>query len=123
MASEDDRPWLDELHRKHECGPSLMPYAWMPIELGGEQATLRLPVPFEDLAGLEIKAVIGGDGPLLALLATHSGIPEVPEPISILMVARRSNDGTFVVHVFHELYHPWALEHLGLLGAEGGNGR
>jgi hypothetical protein len=122
-TAPNDRPWLDELHRKHECGPSLMPYDSLPIEIGGKRATLRLPAPFGDLSGLEIKALIGGDGPLLAVLANHRGHPEAPEPISILMVARRSDDGPFVVHVYHELYHPWALQYLGLLDREEGDGR
>jgi hypothetical protein len=31
----------------------------------------------------------------------------------VLMVARADDEGSFVVHVWHELY-PWALKYLGL---------
>jgi len=36
-----------------------------------------------------------------------------PYERGVLMVAREIDDGSFVVHVWHELY-PWALKHLGL---------
>lgn len=115
MAPER-RPWIDELHRKHECGPSLSPFTSMEVEVGGRATTLHLPQRFDDLSQLQLKAVIG-DGPLIAVLATHPGDADILIPTSILMVARRSDDDSYVVHVWHDLYHPWALQHLGLLDA------
>ncbi|QDV33960.1 hypothetical protein [Tautonia plasticadhaerens] len=106
-------PWVDVLGRKHECGPSLSPYVAVGITVGGRSETLHMPDHFEDGgSALEVRAVIG-DGSLIVVIATHPGNEEVPEPSTILMVARRSDDAPFVVHVWHELY-PRALDHFGL---------
>jgi len=61
---------------------------------------------------LEIKAVIGS-GPRIAVIGRLPPDDLIPEETAILMVAKQADDGSYVVHVWHELYH-WVLKYLGL---------
>ena len=51
--------------------------------------------------------------PLLVLIGHHTMKGKDPYERGVLMVARADDEGSFVVHVWHELY-PWALKYLGL---------
>ena len=106
-----DRPWLDVLSRKHECGPSLSPYR--SIELDHEGRNLRVSIPdnLDSPERLEIRATLVSDD-LAVLIGRHS-TEDDPEGRGVLMVARPNDAGEYVVHVWHELY-PWALDYLGL---------
>jgi hypothetical protein len=113
MTAREDRPWLDELNRKHECGPSLSRYRTLDLLHEGQPIHVQIPDNLNDPERLQIRATLRS-GPLLALVGFHT--MEDDDPVDgrgILMVARAADDGAFVVHVWHELY-PWALKHLGL---------
>jgi hypothetical protein len=112
MAVERDRPWLDVLNRKHECGPSLSRYGRIDFEHDGQPIRVRIPDNLNNPERLEILAAIGTD-PLLTLIGYHTMEGPHPYERGILMVARAESERTFVVHVWHEMY-PRALKHLGL---------
>jgi hypothetical protein len=111
-AVEHERPWVDVLNGKHECGASLSRYSTVEIVHEGQQARVRIPDNLNNPERLEILAAIG-TGPLLALIGYNTMEGPYPYERGILMVARAQPDKTFVVHVWHELY-PWALKYLGL---------
>jgi hypothetical protein len=106
------RPWLDVLSRKHECGPSLSDYRTLDLTHEGRPIRVRIPDNLNDPERLEILATMGS-GPLLTLIGHHTMKGKDPYERGVLMVARADLEGTFVVHVWHELY-PWALEYLDL---------
>ena len=110
----EDRPWLDILNRKHECGPSLSPHRLIDATLRGEAVRVSIPDNLNQPERLEIRAVLG-DERRLVLIGHHAMTLRGGEDYErgILMVARRREDGVYVVHVWHEMY-PWALEYLGL---------
>jgi hypothetical protein len=108
----DQRPWLDVLSRKHECGPSLSPYRTLDLLHEGRPVRVRVPDNLNDPERLEIRATVLTD-PLLVLIGHHTMKEEEPYERGVLMVARAEADGSYVVHVWHELY-PWALKYLGL---------
>jgi hypothetical protein len=110
--ARQEPPWLDELKRKHECGPSLSDYRTITVTHEGEALRVRIPDNLNDPERLEIRATVR-TGDLLVLLGYHTQRGKDLCERGILMVARRQDDGPHVVHVFHELY-PWALTHLGL---------
>jgi hypothetical protein len=107
-----DRPWVDVLNRKHECGPSLCDYRTLNLTHEGRAVRVQIPDELINPERLEVLATLGS-GPLLALISHHTAEGEYPDERGILMVARASSEGTFVVHVRHELF-PWVLKHLGL---------
>jgi hypothetical protein len=107
-----ERPWLDVLNRKHECGPSLSSYRTIDLVHEKQPIRVRIPDNLIDPERLEILATLGS-GPLLAPISHHTMKGKDPYERGILMVARTEAEGTFVVHVWHELY-PWALKYLGL---------
>jgi hypothetical protein len=111
-AVEHERPWLDVLNRKHECGPSLSRYRTVDIVHEGQPVRVRIPDNLNNPERLEMLAAIG-TGSLLALIGYHTMEGPHPYERGVLMVARAQPDRTFVVHVWHELY-PWALKFLGL---------
>jgi len=110
----DERPWLDVLNRKHECGPSFSDYYTLELQHEGQSLRVQIPDNLNDPERLEIRATIASDS-LLVLIGYHTMKEEDPYERGILMVARAEADGSFVVHVWHELY-PWALKYLGLEG-------
>ena len=107
-----ERPWLDVLDRKHECGPSLCKYGTLNLVHEGRSVRVSIPDQLINPERLEILATLGS-GPLLALIGYHTMKGKDPHERGVLMVAREKSEGTFVVHVWHELY-PWALKYLGL---------
>ena len=107
-----ERPWLDVLNRKHECGPSLSRYRSLDLVHEGRPVRVRIPNNLNDPERLEILATLGS-GPLLTLIGHHTMKGKTPYERGVLMVARADPEGTFIVHVWHELY-PWALQYLGL---------
>jgi len=112
MATRKGSPWLDELNRKHECGPSLSRYRTLDLSHEGRPIRVRIPDNLNDPKRLDIRATVL-TGPLLVLIGHHTMRGKEPHERGVLMVARAEDDGPFVVHVWHELY-PWALKHLGL---------
>jgi len=111
-AGERERPWLDVLNRKHECGPTLSEYRTLDLVHEGHPVRVRIPDNLIDPERLEILATLGS-GPLLTLIGHHTMKGKSPYERGVLMVARADPEGTFIVHVWHELY-PWALKYLGL---------
>jgi hypothetical protein len=111
-TSRDDRPWLDVLNRKHECGPSLARYRTLDLSHEGQPIRVRIPDNLNDPERLDIRATVRTD-PLLVLIGHHTMKGNEPCERGVLMVARADDEGSFVVHVWHELY-PWALKYLGL---------
>jgi hypothetical protein len=108
-----ERPWLDELDRKHECGPSLSPYRTLELHHEGRPIRVRIPDNLINPDRLEIRATLCSDS-LLVLLGHHTMKRKEPYERGVLMVARaREEGGPYVVHVWHEMY-PWALQYLGL---------
>jgi len=118
--NREDRPWLDELNRKHECGPCLSDHRLIDVTLRSEAVRVSIPDNLDEPERLEIRAVLGDDRHLV-LIGRHAMTIEDSEDYErgILMVARRRDDGVYVVHVWHELY-PWALKYLGLESASDG---
>ncbi len=115
MREEDeDRPWLDELGRKHECGPSLSPYRTMDLTHEGRAIRVSLPDCLDHPERLQLRLSLGSERhlTLIGSYETEHGY-FLGEPNVVLMVAHRRGDGPYVVHVWHELY-PWALGKLGL---------
>lgn len=113
MSGDDpDRPWLDELGRDHECGPSLLPYRSVDLMHEGTTVRISLPDCLDYPERLEIRLSLVSDRHL-ALIARHAGEDDGREPRVILLVARRRDNGTYVVHVWHELF-PESLKSLGL---------
>jgi hypothetical protein len=78
----------------------------------GRPVRVRIPNNLIDPERLEILATFGS-GPLLTLIGHHTMKGDHPYERGVLMIARADSEGTFVVHVWHELY-PWALKYLGL---------
>ncbi len=109
---ERDRPWVDVLNRKHECGPSLCRYRTIDVVHEGQAVRVRIPDNLNNPERLEILATIA-TGPLLALIGYHTMEGQYPYERGVLMIARAESEGTFVVHVWHEMF-PWALKYLGL---------
>ncbi len=113
-AGRDDRPWLDILTHKHECGPALSPYRT--IDLDHEGTTLRVSLPdrLDHPERLEIRMILASEKhlTLIGSYETEHGYFE-DEPNVVLMVAHKGEDGPYVVHIWHDIY-PWALDHLGL---------
>jgi hypothetical protein len=108
-----ERPWLDVLNRKHECGPSLSSYRTLDLTHEGRPVRVRIPNNLVNPERLEILATMSS-GPLLTLIGHHTMAGKDPYERGVLMVARAAEPGgPFVVHVWHELY-PWALKYLGL---------
>ena len=112
MSRTEDRPRVDVLFRKHECGPSLSRYR--PLDLVHEGRSLRVSIPdnLRSPERLEIRATLVSDD-LAVLIGRHSTPADDPDERGVLMVAKRADGGEYVVHVWHELY-PWALDYLGL---------
>lgn len=111
-ADARERPWLDVLNRKHECGPSLFSYVTLNLEHNGRSIRVRVPDSLNGSERLEILATLSGEK-LLGLIGRHTMKGDDPYERGILMVAREESKATFVVHVWHELY-PRALGYLGL---------
>jgi len=111
-TGEVERPWLDVLNRKHECGPALSEYRTLSLMHEGQPVRVRIPDNLNDPERLQILATIGS-GPLLTLIGHHTMEGDHPYERGVLMVARSDSEGSFVVHVWHELF-PWALRYLGL---------
>ena len=109
-----ERPWLDILTHKHECGPALSPYRTMEIDHDGTTLRIALPDRLDHPGGLEIRLVLASERHLVLIgsYETEHGYFS-DEPNVVLMAAHRRDDGPYVVHVWHDLY-PWALENLGL---------
>jgi hypothetical protein len=104
--------WVDILKRKHECGPYLSDPIKVEVSHNGRSLDVWMPKPLPDFHRTRIEATAESDG-LLFLVASHSLQRDDPEGRGILMVARRREDGSYVVHVWHELF-PWSLGRLGL---------
>jgi hypothetical protein len=108
----EDRPWLDVLNRKHECGPALSRYRTLDLTQEGRPLRIRIPDNLADPDRLEVRGTVRSDS-LLVLIGHHTMKGEDAYERGILMVARAEAEGAFVVHVWHEL-DPWALKSLGL---------
>jgi len=114
LEAQEEGPWLDVLNRKHECGPAYVAYRTLDLTHEGQRLRVRIPDNLNDPERLEIRGTIRS-GDLLTLIGHHTMAGKDPYERGVLMVARAAADGTFVVHVWHELY-PWALKYLGLGG-------
>jgi hypothetical protein len=113
-GDDEDRPWLDILGRKHECGPALSPYRTIDLDHQGKTFRVSVPDRLDHPERLEIRLVLASERHLTLIASyetEHGYFPD--QPNVVLMVAHRPVDGPHVVHVWHDLY-PWALEHLGL---------
>ena len=117
-GEREDRPWLDELREKHECGPSYVPYRTMEVAHEGATLLVSLPDQLDHPERLEVSvasenhSLLGRHLTLIGSYETERGYFS-DEPNVVLMAAHRRDDGPYVVHVWHDLY-PWALDHLGL---------
>lgn len=114
MSDSAERgPWLDILKRKHECGPSYSPPIRIEVEHEGRILQVLVPHVRPKPRRLELKAIIRDDS-LLCLIGRHTlEDGDDPYECGIVMIARRDEEGRYVVHVWHELF-PYALEYLGL---------
>jgi hypothetical protein len=111
-GEKHSRPWLDILERKHECGASLADYRDLEVTHAGRPVRVSVPDTLDHPERLEIRATLASEN-LLVLIGHYATKPDDPYERGILMVARRQEDDSYVVHVWHEVY-PWALEKLGL---------
>lgn len=103
----DDRYWIDQVRRKHEC----MPYASkrrLIVSVNG--VPHRIVVP-EYLPEMEPR-VTALQGELLFVAGVTDEM-DGERPTGFLMVARRETDGHFSAVVWHETYS-YAVEQLGL---------
>ena len=108
MPSEE-KLWVDCLLEKHECYTYDRYATTREVEYDGRSYRIVLP---DHLPSFEVvHAVEQGD--LLSLFGRDERTLRKDEYLGVLAVARRQADGTFVVHIWHELY-PWALKYLGL---------
>ena len=105
------------MNRKHECGPSLSRFRTLDLLHEGQPIRVHIPDNLNNPERLEIGATIR-TGPLLVLIGHHTMKGKDPYERGVLMVAPADDEGSFVVHVWHELY-PWALKYLGLGEAPG----
>jgi hypothetical protein len=112
MTIREDRPWLDVLRRKHECGPSLSPYRRLELTHEGKPLRVQIPDNLHRPERLEIRKVLFDDSTCV-LIGFHSLEEGDPEECGVLMIGHRAEDGDYTVHVWHELY-PWALKYLSL---------
>jgi hypothetical protein len=112
--AREDRPWLDELGEKHECGPSYSEYRAIEVEHEGAILHVSAPDHLEHPERFKARMVLASERHLTLIGSYETEHTYFPgEPRVFLMVAGREDAGPYVVHVWHELY-PWALEHLGL---------
>ncbi len=111
-APTDSRYWVDILDRKHECGPYLSSHVRLDVDHGGSTLHVWMPKTLPEWNRLKILTTAEAEGRLF-LLASHRMRRHDSDGRGIVMIARRYEDGDYVVHVWHELY-PWALTHLGL---------
>ena len=88
-----ERPWLDVLNRKHECGPSLSEYRTLDLVHEGKPVRVRIPNNLNDPERLEILATLGS-GPLLDLIGHHTMKGKDPYERGVLMIARADSEGT-----------------------------
>ena len=105
---DDDKLWIDQLRHKHECFTYDRYSRQVEIEHDGQRYSVLMP-DYE--APIHIRHV-AQSGELLFLLGRHEQT-FADEHSGWMAVARRRDDGVFVVHIWHELY-PWALQYLGL---------
>jgi hypothetical protein len=106
-----EKLWADVLKRKHEF---YTPAAEaIEVDHQGRRVTVLTPAVIAQPERLEIRSVFGS-GEFLALVGRHTltGYDD-PYERGILMIARRRDDTTYAVHVWHELY-PGTLKLLGL---------
>ncbi len=68
MADRKDRPWLDVLNRKLECGPSYASFLRIEFEDRGEPVVMAIPDELVQPRRLSIRDFIRS-GPLTTLLA------------------------------------------------------
>jgi hypothetical protein len=105
--------WIDELNRKHECGPTYSDPIPVQVIVDGKTYTVLTPDILPSPERLEIKTTIVSDD-LLMMIGRHT-LTDGDDPYErgILMVARKVGDSIYAVHVWHELF-PYALKYLGL---------
>ena len=106
--------WTEHLFEKHECGPYEESQARrFDLDAQGVRVTLLAP----DWLPPVQPVVTTASGDLLFVLGRMSTPDYKPtNGQGVLLVARRREDGTYGVHVWHELYE-WALGYL--VGAKG----
>ena len=90
-TGEEERPWLDILNRKHECGPSLSEYRTLDLEHEGRSVRVSIPNNLINPERLEILATLGS-GPLLTLIGYHTMKGKSPYERGVLMVARADSE-------------------------------
>lgn len=103
-----DELWVDIHREKHECY-GMKHTATIDVTVDGRVVQLIVP---DYLAETEIVSATIGDDLLFAV--GREGQPwDRDEYLGVLMAARRHDQDTYLVHVWHALY-PYALKYLGL---------
>lgn len=105
--------WTDHLLEKHECS-SYERTRRFDIEFGGRRLALLSP---EWLPEVEVARVVGDDDLVFVIGTIKDARNQDIGGDGVVLAARRRDDGSYGVHVWHALY-PWALRHLGCAAAE-----
>jgi len=104
--------WTDHFLEKHECS-SYERTRCLDIEIGDRRVSLLCP---EWLPEVEPLRIVEDGGLVFVIGAIREPGNRSIDGDGVVVVARRRDDGSYAVHVWHALY-PWALTHL--TGADG----
>ncbi len=110
MQDEEKKFWIDCLCEKHECWTYERFRTSIPLKVGRKKVQLHLP---SDLDKVEILFTAERKGILFIIARNLSEWAQEMWCDGVLMVAKRLEDGSYAVAIWHELYS-YALKHLGL---------
>lgn len=114
MAREMPKFWIDCLMEKHECW-GYENYSKGSVEVKVSDRTVRVIVPVH-YANVEVLVAAESDGLLFLLGRWLNEWARKMECDGVVMVAKRLDDDTYAVGVWHELFG-YALKYFGFGGS------
>lgn len=111
MTRKVPKFWIDCLREKHECW-GYEDYSKGAIEVQVGNRTVRVILP-ASCADVEVLATAEHDGILFILARWLNEWAQELECDGVIIVAKRLDDGTYAVGVWHELFG-YALKYFGL---------